>query len=466
LKVILSSPRPQYQPGEPVSLTLALTNNGKQEFVYPRPKLRDLVGLTVTGPDGKAVKHVLNPVEISFAGTQVTVKPGETVTVEKGLQGVNLPKAGTAHYLRHTYYPMDTPGEYRLRFRVGKTVSNELRIVVAPAKEKRQAGAGKGLKVVLGSDRLQYRAGEPVSLTLTLTNNDKQSLFCMRPSLQVLDGLTVVSPGGKEVKPVSNRAQINFSQKAVTVPAGGSAIVKNELRDINLPKAALGGHIRPSYYPMDEPGEYRLRFRVLGVDSNELRIKILPREPGKVESKAVRVEGVDFRVVVDAKVKAPAAGAGGKQPLSLGLRITNHSGKPFRFNLYDTVWRDWSVAGGIELRTSGGKSIQVGGGRKDSRPALPVLLETGESTMVWGKAHLEWLKGATSLRLSGEDGSGGYWYFDGLTPGKYRLRIRYENTAKQTEALLRDRPAVADAGPPFWVGKAGTAEVEFEITPP
>jgi RNA polymerase sigma factor (sigma-70 family) len=276
LKVVLSSDRPQYKPGEPVSLTLDLTNNGTKQFTYPHYKLEDLLGLTVTDPDGKAVKRILNPVEIGRAYIQVLVKPGEKVAVIQGLQGVNLPKAGTDRYLRHSYFPMDAPGRYRLRFQVGEALSNEIVVTVNPEKVGKPAEA-KGLKVVVGSDRAEYRAGEPVSLTLTVTNNGKEAFSCMHHQLQLLEGLSVVGPDGKEVKPVGTRAQINFAQIAVTVPPGGTTTVKDGLRGINLVKPEEGTDIRQTYYPMDAPGEYRLRFRVGGATSNELRIKITPR---------------------------------------------------------------------------------------------------------------------------------------------------------------------------------------------
>src|SRR5262249_39349545 len=116
--------------GEPVDLILAITNNSKEEFSYFHYKLQDLYYFVLKGPDGKDLERKPNPVEISFASTLVKVPPGEKATVKEGLQGINLPKAGTASYLRHGYYPMDAPGIYRLRIHVGDVTSNELQVKI------------------------------------------------------------------------------------------------------------------------------------------------------------------------------------------------------------------------------------------------------------------------------------------------------------------------------------------------
>ncbi|HMF18806.1 MAG TPA: sigma-70 family RNA polymerase sigma factor [Gemmataceae bacterium] len=130
VQVTLASTQKEYRPGEPVNLVLTITNHSKEEFSYFQYKLQDLYYFVVIGPDGKEVERKPNPVEISFASTLVKVPPGEKVAIKEGLQGINLPKAGTNSYLRHGYYPIDAPGTYRLRIRVGDATSNELHIKI------------------------------------------------------------------------------------------------------------------------------------------------------------------------------------------------------------------------------------------------------------------------------------------------------------------------------------------------
>jgi uncharacterized protein (TIGR03067 family) len=137
VRLTLGSDRQEYQPGQAVNLTLAIINNGKELFSCLRSRLQNLTGLEMTGPGGRPVAFVPNPVEISFGNAAVTVPAGQTVTVRDELRGINLPRAGTARYIRHTYLPMQTPGNYRLRFRVGEAASNEAKVTILG---KRDAG--------------------------------------------------------------------------------------------------------------------------------------------------------------------------------------------------------------------------------------------------------------------------------------------------------------------------------------
>jgi hypothetical protein len=71
--------------------------------------------------------------------------------------------------------------------------------------------------------------------------------------------------------------------------------------------------------------------------------------------------------------------------------------------------------------------------------------------------------GKPGLRLIGSDVSGGVWYVDGLTPGRYTIAFHYENK------LREGPPATTSAVPqnpiPYWVGKVTTKEVGFEVAP-
>jgi len=127
VEVMLASNKKEYRSGEEVNLILTIKNNDKAEFSYPDFKFRELREFTMIGPDGKEVTPVQNPAEISFVVKTIRVRPGEAVAVKDVLQGINLSKVpGKDHYRRHTYYPMQAPGTYRLRIRVGDVTSNEL----------------------------------------------------------------------------------------------------------------------------------------------------------------------------------------------------------------------------------------------------------------------------------------------------------------------------------------------------
>src|SRR5262249_62387815 len=96
----------------------------------------------------------------------------------------------------------------------------------------------------------------------------------------------------------------------------------------------------------------------------------------------------------------------------------------------------------------------------------PVLTKPGESQSVLWNGRLVRDQDGQLLRLSYVDNTAGNWHFVGLSPGKYRLSFQYENTAKGLADFLKVRPVLLAPGQSFWLGKAATGEVEFEITAP
>src|SRR5262249_13222193 len=103
-----------------------------------------LFDFAMTGPDGKEVVPASNPVEIGYASTPVTVPSGEAVTIKTGLEAINLAKPpGRDPYMREKYYPMETPGFYRLRFTFAGVTSNELRIKILGKDAAEREAAGR-----------------------------------------------------------------------------------------------------------------------------------------------------------------------------------------------------------------------------------------------------------------------------------------------------------------------------------
>jgi hypothetical protein len=92
------------------------------------------------------------------------------------------------------------------------------------------------------------------------------------------------------------------------------------------------------------------------VTTEAVAFEILDGRAGLKESEAVRVKGVDFQAVAEPKVPAP--GPGGRQPLDIGLGITNRQEKPLLFNVYDTIRP--------ALRSADGKAFGMGGWRRVS----------------------------------------------------------------------------------------------------
>jgi RNA polymerase sigma factor (sigma-70 family) len=190
---------------------------------------------------------------------------------------------------------------------------------------------------------------------------------------------------------------------------------------------------------------------------------------GRKESKPAAVNGVEFRAYVQGQVQAPAAGGWlnaidlahlnasdvaekiqvanfngipESKAIDLGLRVTNATDKALTFKLTDAVWP--------VLKTADGKELRMSRGREVTGPCPPIAVDAGASADVSRDCDLQRPEGETDLRLSGPDATGFLWCFDGLKPGKYALSFRYQN----------DDPGTDQA---FWVGKATTEEVTFEI---
>jgi RNA polymerase sigma factor (sigma-70 family) len=463
---------------QPLYLGLRITNRGAAPLWFNK---YDTLRPALTTADGREVPFRGGQRLRSFVPAPVLVGPGKAETVLRCPYLEWLPD-GKVPRLRGPdgaggfwYFDGLRPGKYRVRFEYENTEARQALLRLAQgerpgpgqrfwlgkvttaaaefeivADEKGARRAEGGLQLTLASDRQEYQPGQAVDLTLTLKNNGNEVFSYAKAKLQLLDGFEMTGPDGKKVRPVLNPVEIGFLNTSITLRPGEAVTVKDadgsSLKGINLPKAATGRYLRHVYYPMEVPGTYRLRFRLGGAASNELTVMVLGKggAAGMAESQPVRVGGVDFQAVVEDTVPAPAPGEG--RPVRLGLRLTNRGGQKIVLGLFDTVRE--------ELTSAGGKPFACGAGRRETLPAGPLSLEPGESRTVLRDARLEWGQDGKSLRLTGSDGSGGRWWFDGLEPRKYRLRFRYENAKAQ------------DEGRACWVGKATTDAAAFEIVPP
>jgi len=125
VKLTLSSAKKEYRKGEAVDLKLTLENQNKESITINLNALLDLSSVTVVGPNGKPVERANNGVEINRRPRTVKVEAGKSESWENELKGIN-----TGSKVRHTHFPMDAPGTYRLRYGLNGVVSNELEVKV------------------------------------------------------------------------------------------------------------------------------------------------------------------------------------------------------------------------------------------------------------------------------------------------------------------------------------------------
>jgi RNA polymerase sigma factor (sigma-70 family) len=158
------------------------------------------------------------------------------------------------------------------------------------------------------------------------------------------------------------------------------------------------------------------------------------------ESKAVRVNGADFRAFVESPIRAPAAG--GERPVDLGLRVANVSDKTVIFPGYPR----------LKLTTADGKDVPGQG--------IDPLWEGEPETIVDpGKAKdLTALYGSLRRTADGKQIQlfimvleHEVQFFPNVQPGKYVLTAEYDE----------DKPPGSSR--PFWTGSVKTEPVAFEI---
>ncbi len=171
----------------------------------------------------------------------------------------------------------------------------------------------------------------------------------------------------------------------------------------------------------------------------------LEQPEGKVQSRGVTVHQVEFQAVAPATWPSPPRGKTRSIPLI--LRMTNHGETPLRFKLIDTLHVSLRAEDGTELREMFARDATSRAGWF-SAPVMP-----GKSLEINRQATLEWQADGT-LRLSGPDGFGGLWWFDGLKPGRYVVRLQYENDRERADdntLLWRGKVQTPD----FWVTLSG-----------
>src|SRR5262249_49428843 len=141
-----------------------------------------------------------------------------------------------------------------------------------------------------------------------------------------------------------------------------------------------------------------------------------------------------------------------------GLRLTNRGEKTLLFNLFDTLK--------LGLKSADGTPIKYEWVRLRTAVPRPVVLGKGETTTVYIDAQLRWRGETPALQLGGVDPTGGFWHFDKLAAGKYLLHVEYENTEKTQADFLKFGKFVTRRPLVFWLGKAITPDVAFEVVAP
>jgi len=160
---------------------------------------------------------------------------------------------------------------------------------------------------------------------------------------------------------------------------------------------------------------------------------------GRLEVAAARSDAtvgtVNFRGKSDAFRELPETGRSAE--IELALEVTNRGDHPLRLKLLDTIR--------FRLIASDGRTIPYQFARdstsREGRRSPSIA--PGQSFVVSRPARLE-RRPDDSLRLSGPDGFGGLWWFEGLRPGTYSLNFEIDGDIHD-ESPRRQGPILISA---------------------
>jgi uncharacterized protein (TIGR03067 family) len=255
LQLILAATKKEYARSEAVDLILTIKNNGKKEFSYTQAKLQELRGFHVIAPDGKDAERLSTPGGVQHGSAVITVPPGGTVTIKEELRAVNLPSPpGHNGCIRNEYYPMKTPGEYRLRFDLGKGTCNEL--VVKVLADADFGGEVKGLRARVSLAKARFEVGEAIPVSYVVRNVSKEVQTLWHSGFWPNHLILVKDADGKEppLTAFGKQCRQAFSpggergkNAPVKVPAGGE-------------DAAYEQYDLAKLYDLSRPGRYTVQY--------------------------------------------------------------------------------------------------------------------------------------------------------------------------------------------------------------
>jgi RNA polymerase sigma factor (sigma-70 family) len=160
-----------------------------------------------------------------------------------------------------------------------------------------------------------------------------------------------------------------------------------------------------------------------------------PAADKQVHSKPVRLDGVEFEAVADARWLVPAVDK--SADVSLALQVTNRSDN--EVVLSDT--RDV----GVRLTTADGKDLAARPLPADAVQKLaPIRLAAGKSVVLSAHARLKWQGDGKALCLEIQPRGGQVVVTDGLLPGKYVVRFTYSNGTKDRVGFVETEPVTIE----------------------
>jgi hypothetical protein len=175
---------------------------------------------------------------------------------------------------------------------------------------------------------------------------------------------------------------------------------------------------------------------------------------GKKDKTIKKVNGILFETLMPVRViQIPQPG--GQLPVQIGVRITNQSSTPYRFNLPGFFPKLLSSTGQFVCRDYASNARW-----RVQESDIP-LLQSGEGVTFLTNANLKW-RTNECLCLWGYANYGGVWRFDNLAAGEYRIQFEYKGPSQAVELLMQvgGRRQLVDQ---FWPNEVSTTFLAFSF---
>lgn len=178
------------------------------------------------------------------------------------------------------------------------------------------------------------------------------------------------------------------------------------------------------------PGKYQLQFVLSRKQKNKRflnrQISSAPTyfknfhlvQPLESNRNAIEINDIQFETLVPQKVlRIPEKGSDAETSVKVGMKITNNTQTPFRFDLYTTLIPQIIRLDGELLDTSFSHRL-FSGTESDYPFVIP-----GDYVTYFPTAKLFWYRNQLALKIA--TGDGGFYVFFGFQSSKYLIRFVY-----------------------------------------
>ncbi len=195
-----------------------------------------------------------------------------------------------------------------------------------------------------------------------------------------------------------------------------------------------------------------------GISSGQLATQFVNLrlvEPVGDDNSTVEVDGIHFETLVPERMlNLPDKKHRIEIPVQLGIRITNNTSNPVRFNFFNTLIPQLiGVDGQAHLRRYFRR-----GTKRPLESDFPLVMP-GENVTFFPYTSLSWKK-CDQFTLNIAFGDGGFWNFEYLKAGIYGIHFMYKN--KDPEVEIYDRESMnTNLIEDIWMGIVSMPKVEF-----